>query len=131
MNLDWMEKRQNVFYDLLAVWMAFCAPEMISLIGPNEVESDGAGSENDGAGNENGLPIGTGTGNDLNGTATGTGKMIGDFFKFFKMVAAFDSLANLATLSALTAANFNAIVLFAARNGAVIALNAAIFVALA
>lgn len=77
----------------------------------------------------NGLTIGTGKA--LNGTATGTGKMIGDFFKFLRMAAVLAILATLSALTAFTPATFNARVFFAARNGAVIALNTATFVALA
>lgn len=106
---------------------------MISRIGPSDELSDGGGILNNvgklGAGNDF---TGNGNGNGaLIGTATGTGKMIGPFFKFFKMVAALAILANLAALAILTAPTFNAIVRLAARNGAVIALMAATFVALA
>lgn len=75
----------------------------------------------------NGLKIGK----LLYGTATGTGKIIGDFFKFLRMTAALAILATFNAFAAFNAPNFNATVFFAARNGAVIALNAAIFVALA
>lgn len=123
-----------------AVWIAFCAPEMIPWIGPNESLSDGGGmlKKFGNFGNDlrtgNGLMIGNGftIGNDLiNGTATGTGKIIGDFFKLWRMAAVLAILATLSALRALTAPNFNANDFFATRNGAVRALNAAIFVAFA
>lgn len=57
--------------------------------------------------------------------------MIGDFFNCFKMYAAFATLAIFTALAAFTAPTFNAIVFLATRNGAVMALNAASFVALA
>lgn len=105
---------------------------MICLIGPMEVANDG-----------NGMLNKCGIGADLNdfneciecnewtGTATGTGKMIGDFFKLFKILAAFAILAALTALAAFKPAIFNAIVFLATRNGAVIALNTASFVAFA
>lgn len=74
---------------------------------------------------------GTGNGKPLTGNATGIGKMIGDFFKFLRIAAVFAILAILMALAAFTAPTFNAIVFLATRNGAVIALNAAIFVAFA
>lgn len=83
------------------------------------------------AGNGFGNGTGTGNGNALNGTATGTGKMIGDFFRFFKMAAALAILATLIAFAALAPAIFNAIVFFATRNGAVRTLSAASLVAFA
>lgn len=57
--------------------------------------------------------------------------MSGDFCKFFKMLVAFPMLAVFTAFAAFMAPTFNAIVFLATRNGAVIALNAATFVALA
>lgn len=76
--------------------------------------------------------IGTGTGNGFAiGKATGTGKMIGDFFKFLRMAAPLAILAILIAFNAFTAPTFNATVFFATLNGAVIRLRPAIFAALA
>lgn len=105
--------------------MSRCALAMIPRIGPCASDNDGGGMFNKfGAGNAF-------NGNGLTGMATWTGKMIGDFFKFLKMFAAFPILAIFAALTAFTAPTFNAIVFLATRNGAVMALNAASFVALA
>lgn len=70
-------------------------------------------------------------GNVLIGNATGTGKNIGDFFKFLRITAALAILASFRALSAFKPAIFNATFRFAARNGAVKALHAASFVAFA
>lgn len=96
-------------------------------MGPIEVANDGGGMLNK-------CGIGADLNdfnecNELTGTATGTGKIIGDFFKLFKILAAFAILAVLIALAAFKPAIFNAIVFLATRNGAVIALNAASFVA--
>lgn len=105
---------------------------MIPWIGPNESLSDGAGKlklGNVGNGKVgNALTIGTGFGT---GNATGIGKMIGDFFKFFKIAAVLAILATLIAFATLKAPNFNAIVFFATLIGAVKALIAAILAALA
>lgn len=83
-----------------------------------------------------GLTIGLMIGSDLMsgsgltiGNGTGTGKKIGDFFKFFliffksfRMMAAF---ASFATLAAFTAATLIAKAFFTCLNGAVMALSAA------
>lgn len=100
---------------------------MICLIGPRELANDGGGMLK-----KCGVDLNDFNGcNELTGTATGTGKIIGDFFKLLKMFAAFAILAALIALAALKPAIFNAIVFLATRNGAVIALNAASFVAFA
>lgn len=65
------------------------------------------------------------------GTAIGTGMMIGPFFNVLRMAAVLAILASFRALRALKPAIFNAIFFFATRNGAVRALNAAIFVAFA
>lgn len=123
-----IQQQINWLY-ILAVWKAFCAPEMISLIGPREVANDGGGMlKKCGIGADlNGFN----ECNELTGTATGTGKIIGDFLRLFKIVAAFMIFAALIALAALKPAIFNAIVFLATRNGAVIRLNAASFVAFA
>lgn len=108
--------------------MAFCAPEMIPWIGPNDCWSDGAGRLKMLG---TGATAGNGFTNPLIGTATGTGKIIGDFFKFFKMAAVLAILATLIALAAFKAPTLSAIVFFATRNGAVMALKAASFVAFA
>lgn len=66
----------------------------------------------------------------LAGTATATGKMIGDFFKFFKIFTPAASLAIFNALAAFRPAILNAIAFLTLRNGAVMILSAAIFFAL-
>lgn len=66
----------------------------------------------------------------LTGTATGTGKMIGDFFKFFRILAPAANLATFKAFAAFRPATLSANAFFTLRNGAVMKLSAAIFDAL-
>lgn len=99
-------------------------------IGPNESWSDGAGRLKK-FGNVGKAGNGFTGKPPLIGMATGTGKIIGDFFKFLRIAAVLAILASLIALAAFKAPTFNAKVFFATRNGAVMALKAAILVAFA
>lgn len=128
----WMSEKRRCVCNLYvpAVPMACCAPAMNPWIGPNDSPSDGDGMlrkfgisgsfGNCGSWGNDGKPT---------GNATGTGKMIGDFFKFFKMIAALAILATFNALNAFNAANFNANFFLKIRTGAVNALIAASFFA--
>lgn len=115
----------DVNVNVLADWMTRCALATNPRIGPKVSANDGGGMLNKfGAGHDF-------NGNGLTGTATWTGNTIGDFLSEFKITAAFPILATFTALAAFKAPTFNAIVFLATRNGAVMALNAASFVALA
>lgn len=122
-----------------ADWRAFVAVEMNPWIGPNDSPSDGGGirrkfgisgsfgsegNGNDGNGND-------GNDNPLAGNTTGTGIIIGDFFNVLTNETALAILAIFSAFNAFNAPSFNTNFFFAIRNGAVNALNAAIFVAFA